>query len=113
MDISIIKHERKSLLFNTGKPWTKKDSAGLFDVTMGSHDGADICELVGLFILNHISKKFGKENIGLYRDDGLALIKIGTLSVHVSAHGDCTVAKGFNQYSVASLDLGLLFLLFF
>jgi hypothetical protein len=27
--------------------------------------------------------------------------KIGTLSVHVSAHGDCTVAKGFNQYSVA------------
>jgi hypothetical protein len=37
MDISIIKHDRKSLLFNTGKPWTKKDSEGLFDVTMGSH----------------------------------------------------------------------------
>ena len=31
-DISIIKHARKSLLFNTGKPWTKKDSEGLFDV---------------------------------------------------------------------------------
>jgi hypothetical protein len=74
-DILIIKHARKSLLFNTGKPWTKKDSEGLFDVTMGSHDGAEICELVGLFILNHLSKKFGKENIGLYRDDGLALIK--------------------------------------
>jgi hypothetical protein len=28
-------------------------------------------------------------------------IKIGTLSVHVSAHGDCTVANGFNHYSVA------------
>ena len=42
---------------------------------MGSHDGAEICELVGLFILNHLSKKFGKESIGLYRDDGLALIK--------------------------------------
>ena len=39
------------------------------------HDGAEICELVGLFILNHLSKKFGKESIGLYRDDGLALIK--------------------------------------
>ena len=74
-DILIIKHARKSLLFNTGKPWTKKDSEGLFDVTMGSHDGAEICELVGLFILNHLSKKFGKESIGLYRDDGLALIK--------------------------------------
>ena len=53
----------------------KKDSEGLFDVTMGSHDGAEICELVGLFILNHLSKKFGKESIGLYRDDGLAVIK--------------------------------------
>ena len=42
---------------------------------MGSYDGAEICELVGLFILNHLSKKFGKESIGLYRDDGLALIK--------------------------------------
>jgi hypothetical protein len=53
-DISIIKHARKSLLFNTGKPW-KKDSEVLFDVTMGSHDGAERCELVGLFILNHLS----------------------------------------------------------
>ena len=74
-DISILKHARKSLLFNTGKTWTKEDSEGLFDVTMARHDGAEICELVGLFILNHLSKKFGKESIGLYRDDGLALIK--------------------------------------
>jgi hypothetical protein len=42
---------------------------------MGSFDGAEICELVGLFILNHLGKKFGNENIGLYRDDGLAIIK--------------------------------------
>ena len=36
--------------------------------------------------------------------------KIGTLSVHVSAHGDCTVAKGFNQYSVACKNFkGLMF----
>jgi hypothetical protein len=42
---------------------------------MGSFDGAEICELVGLFILNHLGKRFGKENIGLYRDDGLAIIK--------------------------------------
>ena len=42
---------------------------------MGSYDGAEICELVGLFILNHLGNSFGKENIGLYRDDGLAIIK--------------------------------------
>ena len=47
----------------------------LFDVTMGSFDGAEICELVGLLILNHLGKRFGKENIALYRDDGLAIIK--------------------------------------
>ena len=39
------------------------------------YDGAEICKLVGLFILNHLGKTFGKENIGLYRDDGLAIIK--------------------------------------
>ena len=47
----------------------------LFRLTMGSHDGAEICKLVGLFILSHQGKTFGKENLDLYRDDGLALIK--------------------------------------
>ena len=37
--------------------------------------GQKICELVGLFLLKHLGKKFGKKNIGLYRDDGLAIIK--------------------------------------
>ena len=74
-EISIIKHARKSVLFNDGKPWTKKDSNSLFDVTMGSCDEAEICELVGLFILNKLGQKFGKENIGLYRDDGLTIMK--------------------------------------
>ena len=35
-DISIIKHARKSLLFNDGKPWIKKDNTSLFDRTIGS-----------------------------------------------------------------------------
>ena len=74
-EISIIKHARKSVLFNDGKPWTKKDSNSLFDVTMGSYDGTEICELVGLFILNKLGQKFGEENIGLYRRDGLAIMK--------------------------------------
>ena len=67
-------HARKSLLFNNGTTWIKKDS-NLFDVTMGSFDGAEICELVGLFILNKLATKYGKDNIGLYRDDGLAIFK--------------------------------------
>ena len=44
---------------------------------MGSFDGAEICEL-GLLILNHLGQKFDKQNIGLYRDDGLAILKSKT-----------------------------------
>ena len=42
---------------------------------MGSYDGAEVCEVVGLFMLDIISKKYLKENIGLYRDDGLSVFK--------------------------------------
>ena len=73
--IQIIFNARRSVLFDTNHtPWVKKDNSQ-FDVTMGSFDGAEICELVGLFILNKISKILGTENVGLYRDDGLAIIR--------------------------------------
>ena len=42
---------------------------------MGSFDGAEICELVGLYILYILSTKYGKDLNGLYRDDGLACFK--------------------------------------
>ena len=51
----------------------KKD--GLFDVTMGTYDGAEVCELVGTFLLNKIIEKYDKNYIGLYRDDGLSVFK--------------------------------------
>ena len=51
----------------------KKD--GLFDVTLGVHDGADVCELVGTFLLDKISEKYDKISIGLYRHDGLSVFK--------------------------------------
>ena len=42
---------------------------------MGSFDGAEVCELVGLFLLDILGQRYKKENIGLYRDDGLAIFK--------------------------------------
>ena len=42
---------------------------------MGSNDGAEKCELVGLFLLYSIVEKLNKNNIGLYRDDGRACFK--------------------------------------
>ena len=71
----VIWHARKSLLFGDNSTWLKKGGKK-FDVTMGSYDGAEICELVGLYILDLLSRKFSKERIGLYRDDGLAALKL-------------------------------------
>ena len=73
--ITIIKHAHKSLLFYREKTWIKKNHDSLFDVTMGSYDGAEICEFVGLFLLNNLAERFGKESVGLYRDDGLLILK--------------------------------------
>ena len=41
---------------------------------MGSYDGAELCELVGLYLLNQLSTVIDKSSVGLYRDDGLAAI---------------------------------------
>ena len=53
----------------------KKD--GLFDVTMEhGYDAGEVCEFVGTFLLNKVSKKYENEsNIGFYRDDGLSVFK--------------------------------------
>ena len=51
-DEAIILHSRKSLLFTNNKTWIKRKTTAQnpFDVPMGSYDGAEICELVGLYI---------------------------------------------------------------
>ena len=38
---------------------------------MGSWDGAEVCEIVGLFLLSRLQHL--SINVGLYRDDGLAV----------------------------------------
>ena len=46
--------------------------SGLFDVTVGASDGAEICELVGLYLISLIRERFPELDFGLYRDDCLA-----------------------------------------
>eukprot|EP00794_Sanderia_malayensis_P020876 gene20876-22928_t len=70
-DKNIILHARKSLLFTNDDVWLKKNGDPNFDVTMGSFDGAELCEIVGLYILDKLKKPYGSETSGLYRDDGL------------------------------------------
>ena len=42
---------------------------------MGSYDRAEVCELSGIFMLSLIGNKYNPNNIGLYRDDGLAIFE--------------------------------------
>ena len=41
---------------------------------MGSYDGAEICELMGLYLLEELTNIIPKQSVGLYRDDGLAIL---------------------------------------
>ena len=70
----ITYYARKSLLFDDSGAWVKKDGNPLFDVTMDSFDGAEVCELVKLYLLNKIKSLLGSNNVGLDRDDGLAIV---------------------------------------
>ena len=73
-DKEIIYHSRKSLLIDKGNTWMKK-GGDLFDVAMGAYDGVEVCKLVGTFLLEKICEICNKNNIGLYRDEGLSIFR--------------------------------------
>ena len=57
-DRQIIIHAKRSLLYHQDSQWKKNNSDNTFDVTMGSYDGAETCELIGLYMLSLITPKF-------------------------------------------------------
>ena len=73
-DIDLFKQAQNSLLFHRGKVWRKKGT-GTFDNTMGSFDGAEICELVGIYLLSIVRGL--NIDTGLYRDDGICITRGG------------------------------------
>ena len=95
--LEIIRHCRKSVLFNDSSTWVKKTNEA-FDVAMGSYDGAEVCELVGLFILDNLSKIIDKNLVGLYRDDGLAILR--NMSGPDTEKFRKTIAAVFKQFGL-------------
>ena len=67
----IIYQACQSFLFSEGVPWVKKGDVN-FDVGMGAFHGAQVCEVVGLFLLN-LLKGLPNFQAILYRDDGLGV----------------------------------------
>ena len=77
-DIEVIMAARKAMLYMDGEPWAKK-GGDVFDVGMGFFDGAEICEIVGLYILEELA---GLDiEVGIYRDDGLAVCDLNPQGV--------------------------------
>ena len=64
---------REDTSSQNSEPWLKKDGNEDFDVLMGCFDGAEICEIVGSFILKQLGSVINKNDIGLYWDDGLGI----------------------------------------
>ena len=70
---TIIKHCRNALFFSQNNAWIQNSNSE-FDVTMRSYDDSEICELVGVYLLEELANIILKEPIGLYRDYGLAIL---------------------------------------
>ena len=65
---------RKTVIENNESTWVK---SGLdnFDVPIvGGYDSSQIADLVGLYILNILTRIISHEQLGLYYDDGLIYI---------------------------------------
>jgi len=60
---------------------------------MGSYDGAKICELEGAYIFNLLPMKELQNNIGLYRDDGLAILRDQPRQVENTKKVICKIFK--------------------
>ena len=74
-DLSIIMQARKTLLIEGTAPWIKESRDEDFDVPIRCCDGAEMCELVGTYIQSKLTNIMNKEDVELYRDDGLGIFK--------------------------------------
>ena len=63
---------------------------------MGSYDGAESYELVGSLLLHLITAKHGNK-FGLYRDDGLGIVKESTREIERIKKDLCSI---FNTYGL-------------
>ena len=74
-DPRIVKHCRKFLLFSKEEVWKEMSTTSCFVVTLGSYDDSEICELVGFYILSNLETIIHKNEMGLYRDNELLILR--------------------------------------
>ena len=62
-------------IFLEDECWVKKNDLSS-DVSTGSLDSAEVCELVGLFLHSQLENLIPQNQLGLYRDDGCAVVNL-------------------------------------
>ena len=67
-------------------------------MSIGAYDGAKLCELVGTYMLNVLSKKYNKNDLGLHCDEGLVVLenKSGSKSEQVKKN----IQKIFKEHGL-------------
>ena len=53
----------------------KKEHDSSFGVKMGSYNDTELCELIGIYIQPLLESSLEKNQMGLYRDDGLIILR--------------------------------------
>ena len=81
-DREIILESRRSFLVFKGEIWTKKENPD-FDVPMGAYDGAEVCDIVGLFLLSELRDLKLNLDIGGYKDDFLGVSRSSPRQVEI------------------------------
>ena len=62
---------------------------------MGCFEGTEICELVGTYIQNKLTNIMNKEDVGLYRYDGLSIFR--NISRSEIEKKKTAIVKGFKK----------------
>ena len=65
---------------------------------MGSYNGAEVCKLIGFFLLNKLSHVTDKCFVGLYGDDSLGVLR--NYSSPVSERKQKEIIKWFKDYDL-------------
>lgn len=74
-DLRIMIHSSKTILFHGNEPFTKRKGNGNFGAPVGCFHEAEVCELVGTYMLSQINTVFENKNVSLYRDHELGIFR--------------------------------------
>ena len=93
-DLKLFYQTKKSFLCCDGEIWTKRENSE-FDNAMGGYDSAELCDLVGLYLLSKVNAL--DIDVGLYRDDGLAVVDLNKYTRRQAENFKKSLCKIFQE----------------